>query len=52
MVDYFDVNAANGGDAGATMNGAAQPAANGGDDLGMDEILVGGLACPLYPHIY
>ena len=48
MVDYFDANAANGAatgtDAAATTNGAAQPAANGGDDLGMDEILVGDLA--------
>ncbi|KAL9606167.1 MAG: hypothetical protein Q9179_000681 [Wetmoreana sp. 5 TL-2023] len=41
MVDYFDANAANGTGQGtdtATANGAAQPVANGGDDLGMDEI--------------
>ncbi|KAL9125053.1 MAG: hypothetical protein Q9217_005692 [Psora testacea] len=41
MADYFDPNATNGAatiEAGATTNGAAQPAANGGEDLGMDEI--------------
>ncbi|MCJ1456341.1 hypothetical protein MMC28_006702 [Mycoblastus sanguinarius] len=42
MMDYFDANATNGTavttDTGATTNGAAQPAVNGGEDLGMDEI--------------
>lgn len=46
MTDYFVANDANGAatsmDATAT-NGAAQPATHGGDDLGMDEILVGDL---------
>jgi THO complex subunit 4 len=36
MTDYF---VANGNEAAATSNGAA-PAANGGDDQGMDEVLV------------
>lgn len=44
MMDYFDVNAANGTAASgndAATNGAVQPAAtNGGEDLGMDEISV------------
>ncbi|KAL8730535.1 MAG: hypothetical protein Q9166_003988 [cf. Caloplaca sp. 2 TL-2023] len=41
MLDYFDPNAANGavqGTDAAATNGAVQPLANGGDDLGMDEI--------------
>ncbi|KAL8765453.1 MAG: hypothetical protein Q9209_007480 [Squamulea sp. 1 TL-2023] len=40
MVDYFDTNAANGAGQGGDVatNGAVQPVANGGDDLGMDEI--------------
>lgn len=40
MVDYFDASGANGagGADGATTNGATQPATNGGQDLGMDEI--------------
>lgn len=45
MMDYFDASGApaNGAattDAAATTNGTAQPAANGGEDLGMDEVLV------------
>ena len=45
MVDYFDATAANGADGAAaagaaTTTNGAQPAANGGDDLGMDEISV------------
>ena len=51
MVDYFDVNAANGnagGDAGANTDGGA--AANGGDD-GMVEILVGDVMF-LHVHSY
>ncbi|MCJ1463426.1 hypothetical protein MMC07_002033 [Pseudocyphellaria aurata] len=43
MVDYFDatgVNGAGGADGAATTNGATQPATNGGQDLGMDEISV------------
>ena len=45
MMDYFDASSApaNGAtttDAAATTNGMAQPAANGGEDLGMDEISV------------
>lgn len=41
MVDYFDANGVNEGnaDGAATTNGAVQ-GANGGDDLGMDEISV------------
>lgn len=44
MVDYFDASGANGagGADGATTNGATQPATNGGQDLGMDEISVSG----------
>ena len=43
MADYFDVNAANGtvaptDAAAAIADGAAPPAAIGGEDLGMDEI--------------
>ncbi|KAA6406791.1 MAG: rna recognition motif containing [Lasallia pustulata] len=43
MMDYFDasgapVNGAATTDAAATTNGTAQPGANGGEDLGMDEI--------------
>lgn len=43
MVDYFDatgVNGTGGADGIATTNGATQPATNGGQDLGMDEISV------------
>lgn len=45
MMDYFDASGApaNGAattDAAVTTNGTAQPAANGGEDLGMDEVLV------------
>lgn len=45
MTDYFVANDANGAATGmdTAANGTAQPAANGGDDLGMDEILVGDL---------
>ena len=38
MIDYFDPNA--GTNDGAATNGTAHPTANGGDDLGMDEISV------------
>ena len=41
MVDYFDVNGTAGADGAATTNGTTQSAANGGEDLGMDEISVG-----------
>lgn len=42
MMDYFDGSGANGGAAATDgmANGAAQPATNGADDLGMDEISV------------
>lgn len=42
MMDYFDASGANGAAAAndGVANGAAQPAANGADDLGMDEISV------------
>ncbi len=45
MTDYFVANDANGAATGmdTAANGTAQPAAHGGDDLGMDEILVGDL---------
>ena len=52
MVDYFDVNAVNGntgGDAGANANGSGT--ATGGDDPGMDEILVGDHA-HILPYSY
>lgn len=57
MMDYFDasgapVNGAATTDTAAITNGSAQPATNGGEDLGMDEISVSadGLlthVCPL-----
>lgn len=47
MVDYFDatgVNGVGGADGAATTNGASQPATNGAQDLGMDEISVSAFA--------
>ena len=42
MADYFDPNAAVGAATGAenapVANGTAQPAVNGAEDMGMDEI--------------
>lgn len=59
MMDYFDasgapVNGAATTDAAATTNGTAQPGANGGEDLGMDEISVSvdGLLPHLIVHAY
>lgn len=49
MVDYFDENGAEAADGAVTANAATQPATNGADDLGMEEISVGAIASYALP---
>lgn len=44
MVDYFDANGTTGAEGAATTNGTTQSVANGGEDLGMEEISVSSIA--------